>query len=112
MLPLAKRLAKDFEVFAVGLRGDRSLWGGDFEGRSVSDIGEHAEDVAGVIDLLGLECPTVFGVSFGGAVALEFAVQYPHRLGGLIIHGAEARFRTTIGSTIARRGAGPLSASD
>jgi pimeloyl-ACP methyl ester carboxylesterase len=102
VLPLAKRLARDFEVYAVGLRGDRSVWGVDNDALNVSDIAEYANDVARVTERFGLECPTVFGVSFGGAVALEFAVEYPHRLGGLIVHGAEARFRTTLGSTIAR----------
>ena len=38
-------------------------------------IGDHARDLAGLIGELGLERPTVFGVSFGGAVALEFAVE-------------------------------------
>jgi len=103
VLPLARRLARDFEVFAVGLRGDRSTWQEYGDLRNVVDIGQHAADVARVIDLLGLECPTVFGVSFGGAVALELAVEYPHRLGGLILHGVEARFRTTLGSKIARQ---------
>jgi 3-oxoadipate enol-lactonase len=103
VLPLVRRLAKDFEVFVIGLRGDRSSWGGQSNTPVVSDIGEHADDVARAIELLGLECPTVFGVSFGGAIALELAVEYPHRLGGLIVHSAEARFRTTLGSTIARQ---------
>lgn len=102
VLPLAKRLARDFEVFTVGLRGDRSAWGVDGDPLSVSDMSDYAGDVDRVIELLGLECPTVFGISFGGAVALELAVEYPHRLGGLIVHGAEARFRTSLGSTIAR----------
>jgi pimeloyl-ACP methyl ester carboxylesterase len=43
------------------------------------------------------------GVSFGGAIALGLAVEYPDRLGSLILNGVEARFRRTIGSTIARR---------
>jgi pimeloyl-ACP methyl ester carboxylesterase len=102
VLPLVKRLARDFEVFAVGLRGDRPTLGLASDPLGVSDIGDYANDLARVIELLGLECPTVFGVSFGGAVALEMAVEYPHRLGGLVVHGAEARFRTTLGSTIAR----------
>jgi 3-oxoadipate enol-lactonase len=102
-LPLARRLAKDFEVYAIGLRGDRSSWGGGSDASRVTDIGQYADDVARLMEFLGLECPTVFGVSFGGAVALELAVLYPHRLGGLIIHGAEARFRRTLGSTIARQ---------
>ena len=55
-----------------------------------------------LIDHLGLECPAVLGVSFGGAIALEFAAEHPHRLGALILNGVEARFHRTIGSTIAR----------
>lgn len=102
VLPLAKRLARNFEVFAVGMRDDRSAWGVNSNAPSVTDIGDYAGDLARVIEVLGLECPTVFGVSFGGAVALEMAVEHPHRLGGLVVHGAEARFRTTLGSTIAR----------
>src|SRR5258708_23473677 len=43
------------------------------------------------------------GVSFGGAVALEYAVTHPHRIAGLATWGAEARFRPTVGTTIARR---------
>ena len=45
------------------------------------DIGEYAQDLAFLIDHLGLECPAVLGVSFGGAIALEFAAEHPHRLG-------------------------------
>ena len=52
---------------------------------------------------MGLERPTVFGVSFGGAVALEYAVDHPQRVGRLILSGVEARFRSTLASTIARR---------
>jgi pimeloyl-ACP methyl ester carboxylesterase len=54
------------------------------------------------MDRLGLECPSVFGVSFGAAVALELAVDQPGRIGSLIVQGVESRFRTTLGSTIAR----------
>lgn len=96
--PLAERLARRFEVIVCGLRGDRFPTGG-----MPREMGDHARDLATVIDRLGLERPTVFGVSFGGAVALELAVDQPHKLGALIVHGAEARFRTSIASTIARR---------
>jgi len=104
VLPLARSLARHFQVFVYGLRGDRSPWGGyDDVLRRVSDIGEHANDLARLIEKLELDCPAVLGVSFGGAIALEFAAEHPHHLGALIVHGAEARFRTTLGSTIARR---------
>jgi len=97
--PLAERLSRRFEVIVCGLRGDRFPMGGGLP----REMGDHARDLAAVIGRLGLERPTVLGVSFGGAVALELAVEQPHRVGALIVHGAEARFRTSIGSTIARR---------
>ena len=52
---------------------------------------------------VGPGAPAVFGVSFGGAIALELATTHPERLGALVVQGAESRFRTTLGATIARR---------
>src|SRR5262249_25045765 len=39
-----------------------------------------------------LERPALFGVSFGGVLALEFAARYPSRLRALALHGVGARF--------------------
>lgn len=97
--PLAQRLSRRFEVIVCGLRGDRF----PTAGAPALDVSDHARDVAEVIGQLGLERPTVLGVSFGGAIALELAVEQPNRIGALIVHGAEARFHATIGSKIARR---------
>ena len=47
--------------------------------------------------------PTILGVSFGGAIALQMAVEHPQRLGALIVQGADSSFPVTIGSSIARR---------
>jgi len=103
-LPLAQRLARRFEVITYGLRGDRFPYSHcSAPQHGVWDLGVHADDLASLIQQLGLECPAVFGVSFGGAVALELAAEYPSRLGALIVQGADSRFRSTIGSTIARR---------
>jgi pimeloyl-ACP methyl ester carboxylesterase len=103
VVPLARALARSFEVYTCALRGDHFPSGGPSgELWGAWDLAAYARDVADLIGHLGLECPTVFGVSFGGAVALELAVEHPHRVGALILQGAEARFRTTIGSTIAR----------
>ena len=97
--PLARRLAKRYRVIVPGLRGDRGPLGID-PAREVSD---HADDLAMTLEGLGLERPIVMGVSFGGAVALEYAVTHPNRVGGLALWGVEARFRPTIGTAIARR---------
>ncbi|MDR3635687.1 MAG: alpha/beta hydrolase [Isosphaeraceae bacterium] len=97
--PLAHVLARKHTVYACGMRGDRFPLGLSLP----RDIGEQAQDLHDLIDQLGLERPAVMGVSFGGAVALEFAVEHPQRLGALVVAGAEARFRASLGSTIARR---------
>jgi pimeloyl-ACP methyl ester carboxylesterase len=104
VLPIAKKLARHFELITYGLRGDRFPFvrPNPLQGSSV-DLGGHADDLAELIGQLGLEAPTVFGVSFGGAIALEMAVEYPHRLGSLIVHGAESKFRSGLGGSIARR---------
>ena len=84
LLPLAEMLALHFEVVTYGLRGDHFPSGslGPDRGR-VGDIGQHAHDLACLLDQLELECPTVFGVSFGGAIALELAAECSHRIGAL-----------------------------
>ena len=102
--PLVRSLARHFEVITFGLSGDHGACD-EFDGGvgRIRAIGDYAQDVVCLIDQLGLECPAVFGVSFGGAIALELAAEHPDRLGALILHGAEARFCPTIGSRIARR---------
>ena len=104
LLPLARRLARGFEVITYGLRGDLfPLPGLCGQHSDVSEIAGYADDLASLIEQLGLTSPAVFGVSFGGAIALELAVDHPSSLGALIVQGSEAKFRSTIGSSIARR---------
>lgn len=99
LAPLARRLARRHEVVLVGLRGDEGL----LTTTPAGGVGDYARDVAALIEQMGLERPTVLGVSFGGAVALELAADHPSLVGGLILHGAAASFRMGMGATIALR---------
>lgn len=97
--PLARRLARFHEVILFNLRGERGARGEADAG----SIGAYARDLADLVEGLRLERPTLMGVSFGGAVALEFAVEFPRRIGALVVQGVEAQFRPSLGTTIARR---------
>lgn len=103
-LPLLRRLAKHHEVFCYDLRGERTFGAGPLGASRTPhvEIGWHAADLAGLIERLGLERPSVLGVSFGGAVALELAVEHPWMVDSLVIHGMESKFRATAACGVVR----------
>lgn len=100
LAPLARRLAAQHEVILFGLRGDQGLMMVEANRKSMAD---HADDLADLLGALRLERPTVFGVSFGGAIALELAVRHPGSLGSLVVQGVEAQYHGGLGAKIARR---------
>src|SRR5215467_14823625 len=74
--PLLVLLAGKFDLLAWDYRG---------LGRSVPLTGPYtvadlAADAAGLLQIAGWDTCRVFGVSFGGMVAQEFAVTHPERV--------------------------------
>jgi 3-oxoadipate enol-lactonase len=65
--------------------GDSQDPGGPF---STADL---ADDLAGLLDALGIERAHVLGVSLGGMAAQEFALRHPGRLERLVLTGTYAR---------------------
>jgi proline iminopeptidase len=67
------------------------------QGRSDPDQREHwnlaqwGDDVRGFCDALGIERPVVLGHSFGGMVAMMYAVRHPEHPGGLVLSATYAR---------------------
>jgi 3-oxoadipate enol-lactonase len=45
----------------------------------------HADDLAGLMDALGIEKAHIAGISYGGEVAQGFALKYPHKTRTLIL---------------------------
>jgi len=88
--PLARLLASHFRVISYQLRGEDNC----FALRRPFELSDLVADLGEFLDWLCLESPTVFGVSFGGVLALEFAARYPHRLDRLVVQGVGGRFES------------------
>ncbi len=85
--PILPVLTERHQVVAVDLQG---------HGRTADidrpiDIRLMADDIAALIDHLGLDRPDVVGYSLGGGVALQTAVKYPARVGRLVAASANIR---------------------
>jgi pimeloyl-ACP methyl ester carboxylesterase len=85
--PVLPALAANHQVIAVDLQG---------HGRTADidrpiDIGLMADDIAALIDHLGLEKPDLVGYSLGGGVAMQTAAKYPDKVGKLVVTSPNLR---------------------
>jgi pimeloyl-ACP methyl ester carboxylesterase len=85
--PVLPALAEHHRVIAVDLQGHGRT--ADIE-RPI-DIRLMADDIAALIDHLGLERPDLVGYSLGGGVAFFTAVKYPQKVGKLVMGSAHIR---------------------
>ena len=82
----------DHRVIAADLRG----FGNSTIGGNVVTMSEHAEDLAGILDALGVDEPVVFcGLSMGGYIGWRFYDQFPDRVRALILCDTRAAADTT-----------------
>jgi pimeloyl-ACP methyl ester carboxylesterase len=82
----AAALAGEREVISVDLRG----FGESPPAAGPFTIADLADDVAGLLDALGLARAAVAGLSMGGYVALAFAARHAGRLAALILADTKA----------------------
>ena len=85
--PILPTLAERHQVIVPDLQG---------HGRTADidrpiDIRLMADDIAALIDHLGLEKPDIVGYSLGGGVAFFTAVKYPQKVGKLVMASANIR---------------------
>ena len=84
-LPMAimyRIFAKDFTVYAFGRKSNLPA------GYTTRDM---ARDQALAMELLGIERADIFGVSMGGMIAQHLAIDYPGKVGKLILAVTSAR---------------------
>jgi proline iminopeptidase len=55
------------------------------------NLDQWADDVVALCDALGLEDPIVYGVSFGGMVALHYAIRHPEHAGKVVLDSTTAK---------------------
>jgi esterase len=94
---LARRLEKEFSVYALDLRNHG-------ESPHEPDMRYHlmAADVAEFIATMALSKPYVFGHSVGGKTAMELALRVPELVGGLIVEDiAPRRYDPTVSRELA-----------
>lgn len=73
------------EAFAARYRVIRfDMRGFGLSAMPPGDFSFHA-DIAGLLDALGIRSAFLLGLSLGGAVALDFALEYPRRVDGLVL---------------------------
>ena len=98
--PILPTLAADRQVIAVDLQG---------HGRTADidrpiDVRLMADDIAALIDHLGLDWPDVMGYSLGGGVAMFTAIRHPELLGRVIVVSVNIRRDAIYAEMLAQQG--------
>jgi pimeloyl-ACP methyl ester carboxylesterase len=88
MAPIARKLAENFRVITYQLRGEDDC----FALRRRFGVPDLINDLNEFLEWRCLESPAIFGVSFGGILALEYAARYPRKLSALVLQGVGANF--------------------
>lgn len=78
-------LSDTFRVIVFDARGS-----GDSEGRAPYTHEQWAADVEGLRRWAGVERFVMAGGSYGGFIAMEYAIRYPHRLHALVLRDTAA----------------------
>ena len=100
----ADRLSVNFDVIAADARGHGDS-GWDTEPFGIDDLGD---DVAALLDGLGLASAHVVGMSMGGSTAISFAGRYPGRADAMVLADTTAWYGPDAVATWEKRASGVL----
>ena len=74
------RLADEYRVVVFDARGS-----GQSEGKGVFSHEQWAADIDGLREWIGAETIAIGGGSYGGFMAMEYAIRYPHRVAAMVL---------------------------
>jgi len=94
---VAQPLARRFRVIRCDFRGQLMT-----PAPPPPTVAEHADDVAALLDHLGLDAVHVVGTSFGGVVGTIFAARHPERARSLVTIAAADGFDESMAAEVAR----------
>lgn len=100
--PAYEPLGRDFRVVAPDLRGH----GRGLVSENGFSIDDAADDVAGLLEVLGTGPVLVVGYSLGTSMAQTLALRHPHLAAALVLAGGEFRPRRQLHKKVALRGGG------
>lgn len=89
--PSIPRLAQRYRVVTLDQR-----WHGQGVRSETFSLRDCADDVAALLDVLGVERALVAGYSMGGVVAQRVWRQHPDRVAGLVLAATSDRFQLTV----------------
>lgn len=77
-------LSRDYRLLLYDCRG---MWRSEHP-KGPYSMELHADDLAALLDVLGIEKAHIAGISYGGEVSMMFALRYPQRTHSLIVSSA------------------------
>lgn len=98
--PFIPSLCKRYRVIVPDNRGH----GRTFNPEPFLTYPMMADDLAGMIQALNLDCPYIFGFSDGGQAALDLGIRYPKAAGALVLGGVWFQFSHYYLDAISRAG--------
>jgi 3-oxoadipate enol-lactonase len=87
-------LEKHFCVLVYDCRG---MWKSDHPAGPYS-MAQHADDLAGLLNALGIRQAHIGGISYGGEISLLFALKYPEKTRSLIVSSSVSQLDPLLGA--------------